>query len=81
MPLTARCSTKWTEHAEGETVLIPSDDESSDESYEEPVLTDAQLLDVREKRIDWFFYCLWRQTLSHEEAVALLADPGTGRPS
>lgn len=47
--------------------------------YVEPVLTDAQLLDLRTKRIDWFSYCLWRQTLSHDEAVTLLADRDNGQ--
>jgi hypothetical protein len=39
-----------------------------------PDVTQAQMLEVRAKRIDWFFYCLWRQTCSHDEVMALLVD-------
>jgi hypothetical protein len=31
---------------------------------------DAQLAEIRIRNISWFEYCLWRQTLDHQQVLA-----------
>ena len=36
-------------------------------------VTDEQLQEIQACGVGWFEYCLWRQTLSHEQAMAQFA--------
>lgn len=39
-------------------------------------VTDEQLMEIQASGVSWFEYCLWRQTLNHEQAMAQFAEPG-----
>jgi hypothetical protein len=39
-------------------------------------VTDEQLLEIQSRGVSWFEYCLWRQTLNHEQAMAQFAELG-----
>jgi hypothetical protein len=39
-------------------------------------VTDEQLLEIQSRGVSWFEYCLWRQTLNHEQAMAQFTELG-----
>jgi hypothetical protein len=50
------------------------------DAWQPPAVTEGQLAELRANDIDWFFYCLWRQTLDHDGVVMLFSNTGDSPP-